>query len=385
VTAFAVTVFLSICTHLAFPADAATVAPTITGTPRTSISVGSVYRFQPVATVAPGKTPRFSIANKPGWASFSTTTGLLEGTPKYVNTHTGIKISVSDGKRSAALPLFSIKVVAVDKPPTIGGTPPTTATVDMSYSFTPQASDPEGRTLTFSITGKPAWATFNTGSGRLAGTPPSSAAGTSTSVVISVTDGQSKVSLPTFTLAVVKANRAPVISGTPVTSATVGKPYSFKPTVSDADGDILTFSIANKPSWATFDATTGVLYGTPVSASVGNCSNVTISVSDGKIKSTLAPFSISVQFDPSGGGTATLHWTPPTSNTDGTPITNLAGYRISYGTGSGSYTVTVGVSGAAVTSAVIEGLTAGTWYFAVKALTTTGVVSDFSSEVSKTL
>src|SRR6476659_4951985 len=52
-------------------------------------------------------------------------------------------------------------------------------------------------------------------------------------------------------------NHAPTLSGTPGTSAKVGFAYSYQPVASDADGDRLTFSIANKPSWATFDANTG--------------------------------------------------------------------------------------------------------------------------------
>jgi hypothetical protein len=70
---------------------------------------------------------------------------------------------------------------------------------------------------------------------------------------------------------------------------------------------------------------------------------------------------------------------------DGTPITNLAGYRISYGTAPASYIGTVNVTGATVARATIEGLAPGTWYFAVRAVTSTGVVSTFSNEARATL
>jgi len=70
-------------------------------------------------------------------------------------------------------------------------------------------------------------------------------------------------SLPAFTLTVQSGNRAPVISGSPSTSATVGAAYSFQPTASDADGNTLTFAISGRPAWANFNTATGQLSGTP--------------------------------------------------------------------------------------------------------------------------
>ena len=35
---------------------------------------------------------------------------------------------------------------------------------------------------------------------------------------------------------------------------------------------------------------------------------------------------------PAGSGSATLDWTPVTQNTDGTVLTDLAGYKVYYGT-----------------------------------------------------
>jgi len=79
----------------------------------------------------------------------------------------------------------------------------------------------------------------------------------------------------------VKTNSAPTISGTPATTVDEDAPYSFTPTASDADaGDVLTFSIVNKPSWASFDPATGALTGTPANSDVGTTTGIVISVSD---------------------------------------------------------------------------------------------------------
>ena len=63
--------------------------------------------------------------------------------------------------------------------------------------------------------------------------------------------------------------------------------YSFQPTASDADGDRLTFSVVNKPGWATFSTGTGRLQGTPPAGSTGALLTVQISVSDGKASASM--------------------------------------------------------------------------------------------------
>lgn len=85
-----------------------------------------------------------------------------------------------------------------------------------------------------------------------------------------------------------------------------------------------------------------------------------------------------------GQTSALLTWTPPTQNTDGTPLTNLAGYRINWGTAADARTSVVQLA-ANVTSHTISSLTAGTWYFGVKAFTTQGAESATSNIVSRTL
>jgi hypothetical protein len=178
-------------------------------------------------------------------------------------------------------------------------------------------------------------------------------------------------------------NRAPTISGTPPTAVMQGTAYSFQPTASDADGDTLTFAIVNKPSWATFSTSTGRLQGTPSAGDVGTTSGIVISVSDGKAPSVaLAAFSVTVQAVATGS--ATLTWTPPTTNTDGSALTDLAGYKIYWGTTQGTYPNSVSVPNT-VTSYVIPNLVPGTYFFVATALNSTQVESTFSAPASKTI
>lgn len=85
-------------------------------------------------------------------------------------------------------------------------------------------------------------------------------------------------------------------------------------------------------------------------------------------------------------GSATLRWEAPAVRTDGTPLEDLAGYRIRYGTSSGNYSEAVHVNSAGATSQVVSGLKAATtYYFAVFAVDGKGVESPASSEVSKVM
>jgi len=361
--------------------------PVITGTPSTGASVGVLYAFQPTATDSDGTTLTYNITNRPTWATFNASTGRLSGTPTSANigTFSNIVIGVTDGQATAQLPPFAINVTDVaNRPPTITGTPPTSVTVGTAYSFQPTASDPDGNPLTYSITGAPSWATFSTTTGRLQGTPTASNVGTFSNIVIGVSDGKATAQLPAFSIVVSSApNRAPVISGTPPTNVTVGAAYSFQPTASDPDGNPLTYSITGAPAWATFSTTTGRLQGTPTAANVGTYSNIVIKVSDGTATTSLAAFNVTVVAVSSGS--ATLSWTPPTTNSNGTPLTNLAGYRVRWGQSAGNYSNSTTLNNAGLTSYVVGNLGPGTYYFVVTAVNSAGTESQFSNMASKTV
>lgn len=87
--------------------------------------------------------------------------------------------------------------------PSISGSPADSITVGESYSFIPNASDPDGDTLTFSIENAPLWAMFDPSTGELSGSPTASNIGAVEDVVISVSDGSLSASLNPFSIAVI--------------------------------------------------------------------------------------------------------------------------------------------------------------------------------------
>lgn len=178
-------------------------------------------------------------------------------------------------------------------------------------------------------------------------------------------------------------NQAPTIVGAPPAHVLEGQSYEFLPTASDPDGDTLEFSVTRKPAWARFDRASGRLWGTPGAGDVGNFTNIAISVSDGRASAALAAFDVSV--NQIAAGTATLSWEPPTENDDGSPLTDLAGYRLYYGRNSDNLTQVVVLNNPGLTRYVIENLTPARWFFEMTSINAEGVESGRSPTASKTI
>ena len=271
--------------------------------------------------------------------------------------------------------------------PAISGTPDGSVLEGNQYAFQPAASDVDGDSLTFTINNRPSWASFNSDTGRLVGTPGNAAVGTHDNISITVSDGTASASVGPFSIVVINTNDAPRISGTPATSVDEGSLYVFQPESHDKDGDSLTFSISNRPAWASFDSSNGSLSGTPGSADAGTYSNIVISASDGSITVSLPAFSIVVNGNGAAPalGSATLEWAAPAARTDGNSLDmlELAGYTLYYGTTSGNYPNSVDINDPYTTSVTVSDLPVGTYYFVITARDTDGRESGHSNVTTR--
>jgi len=167
--------------------------------------------------------------------------------------------------------------------PQFTSTPVTSVNEDSQYSYTLSATDEnEWNTFTYELIEKPDWMSFNASTGEFSGTPLNEDVG-DYAVSVKVTDGLDE-SIQTFTVTVVNTNDAPVFTSTPVETATEDSEYSYTVTASDEDptNDALTFSAVDIPSWLNFDASSGILSGTPLNEDVGD-NTVTLSVNDGTV------------------------------------------------------------------------------------------------------
>lgn len=292
-------------------------APTIEGTPDTTVNEDEFYQFKPlIGDEDAGDQLTITIENRPTWANFDTATGELSGTPTNddVGVHPGIAIKVTDNSlASAQTEAFNITVVNVNDAPMVTSVAPTTVAQDELYQYVLVAEDVDAdTTLSYSAPTLPAWLTFDANSQTLSGTPQNSDVG-SHNVQLQVSDGEAATN-QNFQVTVTNVNDAPTISGTAPISVSEKLDYTFTPQATDPDQDSLTFSITGKPAWASFDTATGRLSGNP--GGIGSAvHNVVITVSDGSLTDSLS-FSITVvpsvysEWVNDGAATAHTVWSP---------------------------------------------------------------------------
>ena len=102
---------------------------------------------------------------------------------------------------------------------------------------------------------------------------------------------------------------APSVSGTPPATVAANNRYSFQPTLANPAGKPVSFSILNKPLWASFGLTSGELSGIPNAPQAGTYANIIISASDGTSSSALPAFSIQVTAPSAGGASVSASGT----------------------------------------------------------------------------
>jgi hypothetical protein len=181
-------------------------------------------------------------------------------------------------------------------------------------------------------------------------------------------------------------NAAPTISPSTLEDAQVGANFDYQPVAQDPENDALRFSAANLPPWASLDPTSGRISGVPGPGDVGVYESVTITVADATHEVASAPFAITVlQTADAGIGVASLQWAAPVSKVNGSPLDDLAGYRVLYGRDRDDLDNSVLITDPTATSYQFSTLPSGTWYFAVVAVSACGLEGPATELASKSI
>ncbi|WP_028773412.1 tandem-95 repeat protein [Shewanella waksmanii] len=186
-------------------------APVISGSPNLSVLVGEAYSFTPHAADSDtDDTLSFSIANKPSWLNFNTTTGALTGVPTAENVGTSLPITltVSDGELSATLASFNIEVIAVNRAPTTNNYGLTLAE-DSSLAITPRATDEDGDPLSYRLVTPPQHGELQS-NGQVWLYQPEADYNGQDSFEFTASDGEFESQVATVTLTISAVNDAPV-------------------------------------------------------------------------------------------------------------------------------------------------------------------------------
>ncbi|WP_444994436.1 putative Ig domain-containing protein [Aliikangiella sp. IMCC44359] len=257
-------------------------APVITSTPLTLVNEESVYLYQVNATDPdPNDTLSFYLSTQPAGMTIDTTSGLIRWTPSsgQVGIHS-VALYVSDIKGLLDTQEFVITVANVNQAPVITSTPVLVAQELADYAYQVTATDPDNDAITFTLNNAPVGMALST-NGLISWTPQVGQSGNH-SVTVSATDSNEESDVQTFTIAVeVQANNSPSIISSPKTSTQPASVYRYLIDATDADDDVLSYTLVDGPTGIVVSAVSGALTWTPQDSDRG-AHLITVSVNDGK-------------------------------------------------------------------------------------------------------
>jgi hypothetical protein len=236
--------------------------PTFTSTPpATPHNEGVLFSYVAAGFDEDGDALVFAAPTKPAFLSFNPATRTLSGIPDDadVGVH-NVVLSVSDGSGPAVTQSFTIIVVNVnDAPVFTAPTPSGTLTVaeGATLTFDLEATDPDGPSQSFSISGLPAGASLNASTGLFTWTPNFTDGPSTRSLTLEVNDGAAPLVTRALAINVTNTDRAPVVTAPATRTVDEGVNLSFAVTAADPDGDaISTLAMTSAPPGATFVAGT---------------------------------------------------------------------------------------------------------------------------------
>ena len=237
--------------------------PRITSQPGVTTTQGAAYVY-PMTVVDPeNDTLAYELLTGPAGMAVSAT-GRVEWTvPAGISGLTPVSLQVSDGKGGIAIQSFDISVAGSgNRAPRITSTPNTSATVGVAYAYQVYATDPDGDPMTYALTAAPMGMTISA-TGRIDWTPAIGFGGTQ-SVQVTVRDSKGASAVQNYTLYVAQsANQPPKITSTPIYKGAPGVVYSYQVVATDADKDIITYSLDQAPVGMTIDVNGVVMWFTP--------------------------------------------------------------------------------------------------------------------------
>ncbi len=259
---------------------AANAPPQITGLPDPNITFGQEYVSQIIAHDPNGDAITYKLENAPAGLTVG-----ADGTLTWENPTTGrytVAVVVTDTSGATARREFQLNVVDPNVPnaaPSLVGSLPGSIPVGKSFTHQLGATDPENDPVTFKLVGddNPAGLKISS-SGRIEWTPTATG---EVAFTIQWSDGVNIVTQELrLNVVAQRTNSAPVFTSKSPESVTVNKPYVYKPSVTDPDGDSLSISLVGSvPSGMSMNAQ-GEIVWTPTSAWAGRKVSFTLRATD---------------------------------------------------------------------------------------------------------
>lgn len=214
-----------------------------------SAAKGSLLTFTVSASDPDGDKVTYAAQGMPQGAVFDTATGVFSWTPGQSGTYT-VTFTASDGV-AAVTQSVSIAVANTTHLPVIDTIGPKTVSENEALTFTVNASDADGDTLSYSVSSLPNGASFK--GQTFTWTPDYTQAGTY-QPVFTVDDGNGGTASETVVITVKNLNRDPVLAVIGAKTVAENAALVFLVSATDADGDVLTYQASNLPQGAVFDS-----------------------------------------------------------------------------------------------------------------------------------
>jgi PKD repeat protein len=228
----------------------------------------------------------WSATGLPAGLALNTATGAITGTPTTKGTSTASFTATGGGGTSAA---STVAFTISEGAPIITAGQALSGTVGTAFIRTPALTDATNRPATsWTATALPAWATLNATTGAIMGIPTAAAI---TTITLTAT-GPGGVDTETASISISTSGggggggtTTPTMQLTPQQdfAATLGIAFNRTPTI--LSGTPTSWYATGLPAWATINATTGAITGTPNFTGV-NIVTVTAQDSSGSVSST---------------------------------------------------------------------------------------------------
>ncbi len=258
--------------------------PVITSEAPTDAIVGERYTYAVMAIDADKDPLTYSLSVRATGMTIKSATGVVDWTPQSgMEGRYPVVVAVSDGKAQVTQS-FEVTVypkgTIINHPPVITSKPVVKILIGSEYNYQVVATDTDGDILHYYLSVAPMNMTIDASNGLVKWTPTVDNLGEQR-IIIRVSDGRTNVS-QAYTLMVSFANHSPSMTSTPVTKATVGKPYSYQLIATDPDAsDKLLYGLKGGPAGMSVDPSTGYVTWTP---SASGTETVTVYVTDGIVQ-----------------------------------------------------------------------------------------------------
>ncbi|MFA5795511.1 MAG: putative Ig domain-containing protein [Candidatus Brocadiia bacterium] len=236
-------------------------APVLVSPGNQAVNEGQLLTFTLSAADQDGDTIAYSMAPVPAGATLDTATGVFSWTPDYGQTgnYTVTFVAAANGLTDSKV--IIITVGDVDRPPVLTSPGNKTVNENQFLTFTLSATDPDGDTISYSMTPALAGATLDAATGVFTWTPDYTQAGSYEVTFKATANGL--IDTKNVTIMVNNIDRAPVLVSPGNKSVNENQLLTFTLSATDPDGDSITYSMTPVPTGVALDEATGVFAWTP--------------------------------------------------------------------------------------------------------------------------